>query len=116
MKLMRYGAPGSERPVAEHEGARWDISPVTADIDAAFFASGRMAAVTQALAAGELDRFDPACHRVGAPIARPGDLINTGTPAGVALGSPTRAYLRSGDVVRLQIEGLGRAEQVMVAA
>jgi 2-keto-4-pentenoate hydratase/2-oxohepta-3-ene-1,7-dioic acid hydratase in catechol pathway len=49
-------------------------------------------------------------------VLRPGDLINTGTPAGVALGSPTRSYLRSGDVVRLQIEGLGRAEQVMVAA
>jgi 2-keto-4-pentenoate hydratase/2-oxohepta-3-ene-1,7-dioic acid hydratase in catechol pathway len=279
---MRYGVAGSERPVAEHEGALWDISPVTADIDAGFFAGGRMAAVEEALAAGALDRFDPACHRIGAPIARPGkiicvglnyrdhafetgaaippepvlffkdpwtivgpydpvfiprgstktdweielgvvigatarylsspadaagviagyvishdvserefqlerggqwdkgkscetfnplgpwlmtpdeigdpqdlglrlwvngdlaqdgstadmvfgirhlvwyisqfmvlrpgDLINTGTPAGVALGSPTRPYLRSGDVVRLQIEGLGRAEQVMVAA
>ncbi len=282
MKLMRYGPPGSERPVAEYQGALWDISPVTGDIDAAFFAGGRMADVASALAAGELERFDPARHRVGAPIARPGkiicvglnyrdhavetgaaippepvlffkdpwtivgpydpiliprgstktdweielgvvigstarylsspaeaadviagyvishdvserefqlerggqwdkgkscetfnplgpwlvtpdeirdpqalglrlwvngdiaqdgstadmvfgiqhlvwyisqfmvlrpgDLINTGTPAGVALGSPTRSYLRSGDVVRLQIEGLGRAEQVMVAA
>ncbi|MEO5921059.1 MAG: fumarylacetoacetate hydrolase family protein [Pseudolysinimonas sp.] len=49
-------------------------------------------------------------------VLRPGDLINTGTPAGVALGSPERSYLRTGDVVRLQIDGLGRAEQVMVAA
>jgi 2-keto-4-pentenoate hydratase/2-oxohepta-3-ene-1,7-dioic acid hydratase in catechol pathway len=49
-------------------------------------------------------------------VLQPGDLINTGTPAGVALGDSGRSYLRSGDVVRLQIDGLGRAEQVMVAA
>jgi 2-keto-4-pentenoate hydratase/2-oxohepta-3-ene-1,7-dioic acid hydratase in catechol pathway len=282
MKLMRYGAPGSERPVARHEGALWDISPVTSDIDPTFFAGGGVQAVADALAAGDLVRLEPGCDRIGAPIARPGkivcvglnyrdhasetgaalptepvlflkdpstivgpfdaviiprgstktdwevelgvvigstaryltspaeaaqviagyvishdvserefqlerggqwdkgkscetfnpmgpwlvtsdevddpqdlglrlwvngrlaqdgstadmlfgvshlvwyisqfmvlqpgDLINTGTPAGVALGDSGRSYLRSGDVVRLQIDGLGRAEQVMVAA
>ena len=42
----------------------------------------------------------------------PGDVINTGTPAGVALGQPEpRPYLRAGDVVELEIEGLGRQRQ-----
>ncbi|HEY8983431.1 MAG TPA: fumarylacetoacetate hydrolase family protein [Streptomyces sp.] len=42
----------------------------------------------------------------------PGDVINTGTPAGVALGAPEpKPYLRSGDVVELEIEGLGRQRQ-----
>ncbi|QNP72495.1 fumarylacetoacetate hydrolase family protein [Streptomyces roseirectus] len=42
----------------------------------------------------------------------PGDVINTGTPAGVALGEPEpKPYLRSGDVVELEIEGLGRQRQ-----
>ncbi|HEY6793618.1 MAG TPA: fumarylacetoacetate hydrolase family protein [Kineosporiaceae bacterium] len=39
----------------------------------------------------------------------PGDLVNTGTPAGVALGRPDpKPYLRSGDVIELEIDGLGR--------
>ena len=49
-------------------------------------------------------------------VLEPGDLINTGTPAGVALGLPGQPYLRDGDRVRLEIDGLGRAEQRFVAA
>ncbi|WP_137844505.1 fumarylacetoacetate hydrolase family protein [Microbacterium sp. 2FI] len=49
-------------------------------------------------------------------VLRPGDLINTGTPAGVALGIPGEPYLREGDVVELEIDGLGRARQKMVQA
>ncbi|MCU1550236.1 MAG: 2-hydroxyhepta-2,4-diene,7-dioate isomerase, partial [Glaciihabitans sp.] len=50
-------------------------------------------------------------------VLRPGDLINTGTPAGVALGQPEpKPYLRGGDVVELEIDGLGRARQEMVQA
>ncbi|MFI6941777.1 fumarylacetoacetate hydrolase family protein [Streptomyces sp. NPDC050418] len=42
----------------------------------------------------------------------PGDIINTGTPAGVAMGQPEpKPYLRAGDVVELEIEGLGRQRQ-----
>ena len=45
-------------------------------------------------------------------VLRPGDIINTGTPAGVALGQPDpKPYLRAGDVVELEIDGLGRARQ-----
>ena len=49
-------------------------------------------------------------------VLRPGDLINTGTPAGVALGLPGTPYLREGDVVRLEIDGLGTMQQRMVQA
>jgi 2-keto-4-pentenoate hydratase/2-oxohepta-3-ene-1,7-dioic acid hydratase in catechol pathway len=44
-------------------------------------------------------------------ILYPGDLINTGTPAGVALGRPDHPYLKAGDVVELTIDGLGSARQ-----
>lgn len=40
-----------------------------------------------------------------------GDVINTGTPAGVALGDPNPRYLRAGDSVELGISGLGRQRQ-----
>jgi 2-keto-4-pentenoate hydratase/2-oxohepta-3-ene-1,7-dioic acid hydratase in catechol pathway len=49
-------------------------------------------------------------------VLNPGDLINTGTPAGVALGLPGKPYLRAGDVVELEIDGLGRARQELVQA
>jgi 2-keto-4-pentenoate hydratase/2-oxohepta-3-ene-1,7-dioic acid hydratase in catechol pathway len=44
-------------------------------------------------------------------VLNPGDLVNTGTPAGVALGLPGTPYLRAGDVVELEIDGLGRQRQ-----
>jgi 2-keto-4-pentenoate hydratase/2-oxohepta-3-ene-1,7-dioic acid hydratase in catechol pathway len=49
-------------------------------------------------------------------VLHPGDIINSGTPAGVALGQPDKPYLRAGDVVELEIEGLGRMAQKMVQA
>ena len=45
----------------------------------------------------------------------PGDLISTGTPAGVALGMKTPEYLKPGDVVELGIESLGESRQQVVA-
>ncbi|MFE9216450.1 fumarylacetoacetate hydrolase family protein [Streptomyces lavendulae] len=42
----------------------------------------------------------------------PGDVIVTGTPAGVAAGQPEpKPFLRAGDVVEVEIEGLGRQRQ-----
>jgi 2-keto-4-pentenoate hydratase/2-oxohepta-3-ene-1,7-dioic acid hydratase in catechol pathway len=49
-------------------------------------------------------------------VLHPGDVINTGTPAGVALGLPGNPYLRAGDVVELEVDGLGRARQTVVQA
>lgn len=44
-------------------------------------------------------------------VLDPGDIINTGTPAGVAMGMPGQPYLRGGDVVELEVEGLGQQRQ-----
>jgi 2-keto-4-pentenoate hydratase/2-oxohepta-3-ene-1,7-dioic acid hydratase in catechol pathway len=44
----------------------------------------------------------------------PGDLISTGTPAGVGLGMRPPAYLQAGDVVDCGIEGLGQMRQVVI--
>jgi 2-keto-4-pentenoate hydratase/2-oxohepta-3-ene-1,7-dioic acid hydratase in catechol pathway len=41
----------------------------------------------------------------------PGDVISTGTPAGVGLGMNPPAYLKAGDVVELGIDGLGESTQ-----
>jgi 2-keto-4-pentenoate hydratase/2-oxohepta-3-ene-1,7-dioic acid hydratase in catechol pathway len=45
-----------------------------------------------------------------------GDIISTGTPAGVGLGQKPPVYLRAGQTVRLGIEGLGEQTQTMIAA
>lgn len=41
----------------------------------------------------------------------PGDIISTGTPAGVGLGMKSQIYLKPGDVVELGIDGLGQSKQ-----
>jgi 2-keto-4-pentenoate hydratase/2-oxohepta-3-ene-1,7-dioic acid hydratase in catechol pathway len=45
----------------------------------------------------------------------PGDVISTGTPAGVGLGFSPNIYLKPGDVVELGIDGLGSSKQTVVA-
>ena len=42
----------------------------------------------------------------------PGDIISTGTPAGVGLGMKPPTYLKAGDVIELGIDGLGQQKQV----
>ncbi len=45
----------------------------------------------------------------------PGDVISTGTPAGVGLGFKPPIYLKEGDVVELGIDGLGTSKQTLKA-
>ena len=45
-----------------------------------------------------------------------GDVILTGTPAGVGLGAKPPAYLKAGDVVTASIEGLGEQTHKVVAS
>lgn len=45
----------------------------------------------------------------------PGDVISTGTPAGVGMGMDPERYLKHGDVVELGIDGLGSSRQNVVA-
>lgn len=49
-------------------------------------------------------------------VLEPGDIINTGTPPGVGMGQKPPRYLKPGDVMQLEIEGLGRQRQLAVAA
>ena len=44
----------------------------------------------------------------------PGDVVSTGTPAGVGLGLDPPRYLKPGDVVELGIDGLGKSRQLAV--
>jgi 2-keto-4-pentenoate hydratase/2-oxohepta-3-ene-1,7-dioic acid hydratase in catechol pathway len=45
----------------------------------------------------------------------PGDIVSTGTPAGVGLGFTPNIFLKEGDVVELGIDGLGTSKQNVVA-
>jgi 2-keto-4-pentenoate hydratase/2-oxohepta-3-ene-1,7-dioic acid hydratase in catechol pathway len=46
----------------------------------------------------------------------PGDIIATGTPSGVGMGMSPQRFLRPGDVMELEVEGLGRQRQTAVAS
>lgn len=45
----------------------------------------------------------------------PGDVIATGTPAGVGLGCKPPEFLKPGDVMELGVEGLGQQRQEVIA-
>ena len=45
----------------------------------------------------------------------PGDVIPTGTPAGVGIGMRPQRFLKSGDTMRLGVAGLGEQHQKVVA-
>lgn len=53
-------------------------------------------------------------HLSGVVELRPGDIIFTGTPAGVGLGRTPQAYLRAGDVLETRIGGIGTMRHTMV--
>lgn len=45
---------------------------------------------------------------------RPGDIVATGTPAGVGMGMTPPRYLRDGDQLELEVEGLGRQKMPVI--
>ena len=45
----------------------------------------------------------------------PGDIISTGTPPGVGTGLKPPRFLKKGDAVELEISGLGRQRQLVIA-
>ena len=45
----------------------------------------------------------------------PGDVVFTGTPGGIGAGMDPRQFLKPGDVVRCEVDGLGHIEATMVA-
>jgi 2-keto-4-pentenoate hydratase/2-oxohepta-3-ene-1,7-dioic acid hydratase in catechol pathway len=55
-------------------------------------------------------------HLSQAMTLEPGDLILTGTPSGVGMGRNPPLYLKTGDVVRVEIDGLGAIENRVEAS
>lgn len=47
-------------------------------------------------------------------VLEPGDLINTGTPPGVGMGHSPQIWLQPGDVMDLEIDGLGEQHQRVI--
>jgi 2-keto-4-pentenoate hydratase/2-oxohepta-3-ene-1,7-dioic acid hydratase in catechol pathway len=54
-------------------------------------------------------------HLASIMTLEPGDIIATGTPAGVGFGKKPQVFLRPGDLVEASIEGLGTLQTRMVA-
>jgi len=48
-------------------------------------------------------------------VLEPGDLIDTGTPPGVAMGMKEPQWLQPGDVIELGVDGLGSQRCVVLA-
>jgi 2-keto-4-pentenoate hydratase/2-oxohepta-3-ene-1,7-dioic acid hydratase in catechol pathway len=61
------------------------------------------------------DCFDLVEHLSTAFTLEPGDVISTGTPAGVAIARQPLVWLKAGDVVRIEIAGLGAIENRVIA-
>ena len=79
MRLVRLGAPGAEKPAALLDDENYiDLSDVVDDFNEAFFAAGRMDEIANVVA----DRWDTAkpigSLRIGAPIARPHQILCIG--------------------------------------
>lgn len=60
--------------------------------------------------------WDQIEHLSQAMTLEPGDLIFTGTPGGIGAAMDPRQFLKAGDVVRCEIDGLGAIEGKMVPA
>lgn len=61
------------------------------------------------------DVFAQIEHLSAAMTLEPGDVIFTGTPAGVGAAMDPRRFLKAGDVVRCEVEGLGFIENSLAA-
>jgi 2-keto-4-pentenoate hydratase/2-oxohepta-3-ene-1,7-dioic acid hydratase in catechol pathway len=60
------------------------------------------------------DCYDMVEHLSKAMTLEPGDLLFTGTPAGVGFGMDPKQWLKAGDVVQVEIEGIGTIENRVV--
>ena len=80
MQLMRIGPAGAEKPVVRIDEASYvDVSDLVTDFDTAYFAGGHdplREAVAERVAAGDTAPF--AGQRIGAPIARPHQILCIG--------------------------------------
>ncbi|MDT6963167.1 fumarylacetoacetate hydrolase family protein [Cupriavidus sp. SZY C1] len=61
------------------------------------------------------DIYDQVVHLSKAFTLEPGDLLATGTPSGVGVAMDPPSYLKVGDVMRAEIDGIGHIENRVVA-
>jgi 2-keto-4-pentenoate hydratase/2-oxohepta-3-ene-1,7-dioic acid hydratase in catechol pathway len=81
MKLMRVGEVGAEKPAVRlDDGKVIDVSSAFKTFDSAFFGGGGLENLRQRVSkdAGAFPAIDAAKQRIGAPIARPGNIIAIG--------------------------------------
>jgi 2-keto-4-pentenoate hydratase/2-oxohepta-3-ene-1,7-dioic acid hydratase in catechol pathway len=81
MKLMRVGAPGKEKPAVRlDDGKVIDVSSAAPVFDGAFLGGGGIDALRRRLAkdAAAFPVIDTGRQRIGAPLARPGNIIAIG--------------------------------------
>jgi len=137
MKLIRIGESGGERPgVIADDGTRLDVSAFVADYDEMFFADDGLSRFERWLKQNTASAPRVAqSARLGSPSSTsemvfdvpylvsyvsqfmtllPGDIMSTGTPAGVGLGMKPPHYLKAGDVVELGIDQFGESRQKVV--
>ncbi len=60
------------------------------------------------------DCFTLVEHLSTAFTLEPGDIVATGTPSGVGIGMKPPRLLKDGDVVRIEIEGIGQIENAFI--
>lgn len=89
-----------------------EVDPHALDIRCTVNGEERQSSNTRHLV---FDVFDQVAHLSQAMTLEPGDLIFTGTPGGVGAAMSPRRFLRPGDVVRVEIQGLGAIENRIVA-
>jgi len=61
------------------------------------------------------DIWDQIEHLSHAMTLEPGDLVFTGTPSGIGAAMDPKQFLKAGDIVRCEIDGLGAIEAKMTA-
>jgi 2-keto-4-pentenoate hydratase/2-oxohepta-3-ene-1,7-dioic acid hydratase in catechol pathway len=109
MRIARVGPPGRERPVVSVDEDRWlDLSPMTADIDAAFLARGPSQIVAAIESLLDQQRLPAVENPVsfGPPIVRPGKIVCIGlnyrdhaAETGATLPEEPIVFLKSGQTV-----------------
>ena len=84
-----------------------EVDPHALDIRCTVNGEERQSSNTRHLV---FDVFDQVAHLSQAMTLEPGDVIFTGTPGGIGAAMSPRRFLKAGDLVRVEIEGLGAIE------
>lgn len=78
MKLIRFGEAGKEKPGILIGDKRFDVSPIVADYNEAFFEENGLEKLKKALESNPLLPEVDATVRLGSPVARPSKIICIG--------------------------------------